>query len=194
MIADPLSKWTPAAPTGTPRFNAYVRQNVAGLWLKYGAKSLKIETFPQSENLFPDATICWQQPLTTAIRRAYKPPTERGAVLALGQGMFSCPWSSSLGWVNQQPMTIGCHLPSKWGLRKASLGKKVSRDGKLPVMGEGFAPRAVWQVKMKKEKRGRRSPCESRLLEGLSFEDLGFQGLGFQVLRLDERLRRYTFT
>jgi len=46
------------------------------------------------------------------IGRAYKPPTERGAVLALGQGMFSCPWSSSLRWVNQQPITIGCHLPS----------------------------------------------------------------------------------
>jgi len=29
------------------------------------------------------------------IGRAYKPPTERGAVLALGQGMFSCLLSSS---------------------------------------------------------------------------------------------------
>jgi len=34
------------------------------------------------------------------IGRAYNPATERGAVLALGQGKFSCPWSSSLRWVN----------------------------------------------------------------------------------------------
>src|ERR1700748_370903 len=36
---------------------------------------------------------------------------------------------------------------------------------------------------MKKEKRGRRSPCESRILENF----------GFHLSRLDERLRRYTF-
>ena len=33
-------------------------QNVAGLWLKYGAKSLNTETSVQCEIQFDDATIC----------------------------------------------------------------------------------------------------------------------------------------
>ena len=33
-------------------------QNVAGLWLKYGAKSLKIETSSRCKILWVDATIC----------------------------------------------------------------------------------------------------------------------------------------
>ena len=33
-------------------------QNVAGLWLKYGAKSLKIETSSRYKILLLDATIC----------------------------------------------------------------------------------------------------------------------------------------
>jgi hypothetical protein len=33
-------------------------QNVAGLWLKYGVKSLKVETSPRCEILLRDATIC----------------------------------------------------------------------------------------------------------------------------------------
>jgi hypothetical protein len=34
------------------------RQNVAGLWLKYGAKPLKIETYSRCKILSVDATIC----------------------------------------------------------------------------------------------------------------------------------------
>jgi hypothetical protein len=33
-------------------------QNVAGLWLKYGAKSLKIEVSGRRKILWGDATIC----------------------------------------------------------------------------------------------------------------------------------------
>ena len=33
-------------------------ENVAGLWLKYGVKSLKIETSSQCKILSRDATIC----------------------------------------------------------------------------------------------------------------------------------------
>jgi hypothetical protein len=33
-------------------------QIVAGLWLKYGAKSLKMETSSRCKILSPDATIC----------------------------------------------------------------------------------------------------------------------------------------
>jgi hypothetical protein len=33
-------------------------QNVAGLWLKYGVKSLKIGTSSRCEVVAPDATIC----------------------------------------------------------------------------------------------------------------------------------------
>jgi hypothetical protein len=33
-------------------------QNVAGLWLKYGAKSLKIGAFAHREILSPDVKIC----------------------------------------------------------------------------------------------------------------------------------------
>jgi hypothetical protein len=58
MIADPLVK-SPAAPTlaSGDSMHTYC-QNVAGLWLKYGAKSLKIETSSQCEILLRDATIC----------------------------------------------------------------------------------------------------------------------------------------
>ena len=66
-------------------------QNVAGLWLKYGARSLNIEVSSPRAIPFDGVTICLRQALTTPIGRAYKPPTERGAVLALGQGGFSCP-------------------------------------------------------------------------------------------------------
>jgi hypothetical protein len=65
-------------------------QNVAGLWLKYGARSLKIETSSPRAIPFNGVTICLRQALTTPIGRAYKPATERGAVLAQGQGKFSC--------------------------------------------------------------------------------------------------------
>jgi hypothetical protein len=41
------------------RFNCLrYSQNVAGLWLKYGAKSQKTETFQRCKILFDDATIC----------------------------------------------------------------------------------------------------------------------------------------
>jgi hypothetical protein len=52
-IADPLvddrhaadrCRKSPATPNGIRRFKLRGCQNVAGLWLKYGAKSLKIET------------------------------------------------------------------------------------------------------------------------------------------------------
>jgi hypothetical protein len=68
-----------------------VYQNVVGLWLKYGVKSLKIRASLPFKILFRDKTICWHQALTTPIGRAYKPPTERGAALVLGQGMLSRP-------------------------------------------------------------------------------------------------------
>jgi len=43
MIADPPSIGMPAAPTGNPAIQYLtICQNVAGLWLKYGVKSLKI--------------------------------------------------------------------------------------------------------------------------------------------------------
>jgi hypothetical protein len=57
-IADPsvvLNAGSPLAPGDS--MHTY-RQNVAGLWLKYGAKSLKIETSSQCEIQFGDATIC----------------------------------------------------------------------------------------------------------------------------------------
>ena len=51
---------SPAAPRlDFQRFNTHiVRQNVAGLWLKYGAKSAKIEVFWRPRNKLHDATIC----------------------------------------------------------------------------------------------------------------------------------------
>jgi hypothetical protein len=59
MIADPLSIGRPAAPTGNPAIQYLViRQNVAGLWLKYGVKSPKIETSLRCGILLGDATIC----------------------------------------------------------------------------------------------------------------------------------------
>jgi hypothetical protein len=49
----------PSAPTGIRRFNCLrYSQNVAALWLKYGTKSLKIETSGPRKILFDDATIC----------------------------------------------------------------------------------------------------------------------------------------
>ena len=59
MIADPLSIGMPAAPTGDPAIQyLIIRQDVAGLWLKYGVKYLKIETSSLFEILLLDATIC----------------------------------------------------------------------------------------------------------------------------------------
>jgi hypothetical protein len=41
------------------RFNTHiVSQNVAGLWLKYGVKSAKIEASSRPKNKLHDATIC----------------------------------------------------------------------------------------------------------------------------------------
>ena len=48
----------PATPTGTRRFSIYVCQNVGGLWLKYGVKSLKIRAFTRCKILRRDTTIC----------------------------------------------------------------------------------------------------------------------------------------
>jgi hypothetical protein len=58
MIADPLveSPQPPLLASGDS-MHTYC-QNVAGLWLKYGAKSLKIETSSQCKILPGDATIC----------------------------------------------------------------------------------------------------------------------------------------
>jgi hypothetical protein len=57
-IADP---WSLLA--GSPHWHPTIQcvlnsQNVAGLWLKYGAKSLKVETSSRCKILFGDATIC----------------------------------------------------------------------------------------------------------------------------------------
>jgi len=51
---------SPAAPKlEFQRFNIHiVRQNVAGLWLKCGAKSLKVEGFWPPKKSFHHATIC----------------------------------------------------------------------------------------------------------------------------------------
>jgi hypothetical protein len=51
---------SPAAPRlDFRRFNTHiVCQNVAGLWLKYGAKSAKIEVFWRPKIKLHDATIC----------------------------------------------------------------------------------------------------------------------------------------
>jgi hypothetical protein len=48
--------------TGSPHWRPAIRclpecQNVAGLWLKYGAKPFNIDNFPCCENLFGDVTI-----------------------------------------------------------------------------------------------------------------------------------------
>ena len=92
LVADPLRSVNAGSPHCRPAIQCLCNsQNVAGLWLKYGAKSLKSRTSSRCKKLSPDATICRQQPLTMPIGGAYKPPTERGAVLAHGQGMFSCP-------------------------------------------------------------------------------------------------------
>jgi len=59
MIADPLSIGMPAAPTGDPAIQYLItRQDVAGLWLKYGVKPVKIETSLRCGILLADATIC----------------------------------------------------------------------------------------------------------------------------------------
>jgi hypothetical protein len=50
---------TPGSPHWHPAIQCLrYSQNVAGLWLKYGAKSLKNETFQRCKILFDDATIC----------------------------------------------------------------------------------------------------------------------------------------
>jgi hypothetical protein len=57
-IADPRVMIS-GRPAGIRRFNCLrYSQNVAALWLKYGAKSLKSETFQRCKILFDDATIC----------------------------------------------------------------------------------------------------------------------------------------
>ena len=48
---------------GSPHWHPTIQrltysQNVAGLWLKYGVKSLKIETYGPRKILWGDATIC----------------------------------------------------------------------------------------------------------------------------------------
>ena len=40
--------------------------------------------------------------------------------------------------MNQQPITIGCHLPSNGVFGRLPAREEGSRDGKLPAMGEGF--------------------------------------------------------
>jgi hypothetical protein len=49
------SRQPPLAPGDSTHTQS---QNVAGLWLKYGVKSAKIETSSQCEILSDDATIC----------------------------------------------------------------------------------------------------------------------------------------
>jgi hypothetical protein len=58
MIADPPVFHRRQPPLATRRFNTCECQNVAGLWLKYGVKSLKIETSVCCAILLNDATIC----------------------------------------------------------------------------------------------------------------------------------------
>ena len=50
--------FTASAPAGIRRFSTHVCQNVVGLWLKYGAKSLKIRASLRCEILLHDTTIC----------------------------------------------------------------------------------------------------------------------------------------
>ena len=59
-IADPDFDQSPAAPRlEFRRFNTHiVRENVAGLWLKYGAKASKIEAVWRAKIKLHDATIC----------------------------------------------------------------------------------------------------------------------------------------
>jgi hypothetical protein len=54
-IPEVMSAGSPLAPAIQCLRNS---QNVAGLWLKYGVKSLKIETSSQCKILVRDATIC----------------------------------------------------------------------------------------------------------------------------------------
>jgi hypothetical protein len=58
MIADPLVDEPRQPPLASGDSIPIFRQNVAGLWLKYGAKSLKIETSSRYKILLLDATIC----------------------------------------------------------------------------------------------------------------------------------------
>jgi hypothetical protein len=58
MIADPPVSECRQPPLASGDSIPTLCQNVAGLWLKYGAKSLKIETSSRCEILLHDATIC----------------------------------------------------------------------------------------------------------------------------------------
>ena len=67
-----------------------------------------------------------------SIGRAYNPPTERGAALAPWPRQFVVPVKLLMMMSEQQPITIGCHLPSNEGF------------GDLPAREVGvFEPRAV---------------------------------------------------
>jgi hypothetical protein len=57
LVADPLEKRRQPPLVPGDSMLTY-SQNVAGLWLKYGAKSLKIEASSQCKILPGDATIC----------------------------------------------------------------------------------------------------------------------------------------
>jgi len=73
--------------TGSPLWHPAIQclaysQNVAGLWLKYGAKTPNIWTSLRRKILPHRATICWRRALTGPIGWAYNPATERGDALA----------------------------------------------------------------------------------------------------------------
>ncbi len=83
---------SPAAPTRLPGDSMHTySQNVAGMWLKYGVKSLKIAGASSRREIWLHMRC--DDLLTMGVdkpeRGAYKPPTERGAALAPGHGILS---------------------------------------------------------------------------------------------------------
>ena len=91
MIADLLVEEFPAAPLGVRRFNTYFASERRRIVAQVRRKLLKNRDFFAVRDSARWCDDLLTTPLTMPIGRAYKPPTERGAVLALGQGMFSCP-------------------------------------------------------------------------------------------------------
>ena len=58
-IADPRIQWNADGPHWHPAIQIlFIRQNVAGLWLKYGASPAIIEANSRRKNKMLDATIC----------------------------------------------------------------------------------------------------------------------------------------
>jgi len=112
-------------------------------------KARNIGTSWRRKILRRDATICWRWPLTTPIGRAYNPATERGDALATRPRHLFAPRKLLITMSDSTADNSRLLFVVGWDLREPSRSGRVGSK----------RSRAVWQVKMKKEKRGRRSPC-----------------------------------